>query len=264
MIGIWTDCRGCTITIIPNSWFFCLERVAWIHFCEIFWSSSSGTCALSRRSSNLFTLSCLGMIIFACTFPWSSMSSSTSTSCHSGNTLLHNETIQCHSTTSGQKLISHYNATTSPWDALLEKRLTMQDWSRRNKFDQTALQNQAQYSFKLLMTNCVIGVQLNSQEMVPSANASYLKVAKQMQAPRPVKKIVQDNSLKPRDRLWLEWLNYHNRVFSNEVGVFCQWQRKSLGNKEGWWEVCHFTSTQKTNVIIIASPAQAYLGKKAQ
>ncbi len=34
---------------------------------------------------------------------------------------------------------------------------------------------------------------------------------------------------------------------------------KSLGNKEGWWEICHFTSTQKTN---ISSPALAYLEKK--
>jgi hypothetical protein len=41
-----------------------------------------------------------------------------------------------------------------------------------------AWQNQAQYSFKILMTDCVIGVQSNFQEMVPSANASYKKVAK--------------------------------------------------------------------------------------
>ncbi len=41
----------------------------------------------------------------------------------------------------------------SPWDALLEDRLTMQDRSRRNRFDQTAWQNQAQYSFQILMTN---------------------------------------------------------------------------------------------------------------
>ncbi len=36
-----------------------------------------------------------------------------------------------------------------------------------------AWQNQAQYSFQILMTNCEIWVQLNLQEMVPSANASY-------------------------------------------------------------------------------------------
>jgi hypothetical protein len=64
-----------------------------------------------------------------------------------------------------------------------------------------AWQNQAQYSFKILTTNCGIGVQSNSQEMVPSANASYLKVAKHMQAPRPGERVVQENALKPRDRL---------------------------------------------------------------
>jgi hypothetical protein len=54
----------------------------------------------------------------------------------------------------------------------LEIRLTTQ-YSRRNRFNQTAWQNQAQYSFKILATNIGIGVQSNSQEMVPSANASY-------------------------------------------------------------------------------------------
>jgi hypothetical protein len=62
-------------------------------------------------------------------------------------------------------------------------------------------QNQAQYSFEILMTNCGIGVQSNSQEMAPSANASYYKVAKQMQAPRLVERVVQENSLKLLDRL---------------------------------------------------------------
>jgi hypothetical protein len=50
--------------------------------------------------------------------------------------------------------------------------LTMQ-YSRRNRFNQMAWQNQAQYSFKILTTNIVMGVQLNSQKMVPSANTSY-------------------------------------------------------------------------------------------
>ncbi len=109
MIGIWTDCRGCIIDFIPNSWFFCLKRVAWFHLC-----SSSGTCASSWRSSNLFTLSLLGMIIFISTLPWSSISLSTSTSCHSVNTILCKETIQCRSTTSGLLLIPHYNATALP------------------------------------------------------------------------------------------------------------------------------------------------------
>ncbi len=62
---------------------------------------------------------------------------------------------------------------TSPWDALLEERLTTQDRSRRNRFCKMAWQNQAQYSFQILMTNCVIGVQSNSQEMAPSANVGY-------------------------------------------------------------------------------------------
>ncbi len=165
MIGIWTDCRGCIIEIIPNSLFFCLERVAWIHFC-----SSSGTYALSWRSSNLFTLSWLGMIIFIITLPWSSISLSTST--HSGNTLLCKETIQGCSTTSGWILFSTVMQQPSSWDTLLEIRLTKQ-YSKRNRFDQTAWQNQAQYSFKILTANIGIGIQPNSQEMAPSANASY-------------------------------------------------------------------------------------------
>ena len=48
----------------------------------------------------------------------------------------------------------------SPWDALPEIRLTMQH-SRRNRFDQTAWQYQAQYSFEILMTIIGIGVQSN-------------------------------------------------------------------------------------------------------
>jgi hypothetical protein len=60
----------------------------------------------------------------------------------------------------------------SPWDSLSEIRLTTQ-YSRRNRFNQTARQNQAQYSSKILTTNIVIGVQSISQELVPSANASY-------------------------------------------------------------------------------------------
>jgi hypothetical protein len=74
-------------------------------------------------------------------------------------------------------------------------------YSKRNRSNQMAWQNQAQYSFKILMTNIGIGVQSNSQEMAPSANASYLIVAKQMQAPRLGKRVVQENALKPRDRL---------------------------------------------------------------
>jgi hypothetical protein len=50
--------------------------------------------------------------------------------------------------------------------------------------------------------------------------------------------------------------------FQNDKDVICQCQSKSLGNKEGCQEICHFTSTQKIKVIIIASPARAYLDKK--
>jgi hypothetical protein len=46
-------------------------------------------------------------------------------------------------------------------------------YSKRNRFNQMAWQNQAQYSFKILTTNCGFGVQLKSQEMAPSANANY-------------------------------------------------------------------------------------------
>ncbi len=57
------------------------------------------------------------------------MSLLTSTSCHSGNTLLCKETIQCRSMTSGQILIPHYNATT------LSLRRTLRD-----KIDNAILQ----------------------------------------------------------------------------------------------------------------------------
>jgi hypothetical protein len=50
--------------------------------------------------------------------------------------------------------------------------------------------------FQKLDDQLVIGVQLNSQEMVPSTNASYLIVAKQMQAPKLSKRVAQDNALK--------------------------------------------------------------------
>ncbi len=126
MIGIWTDCRGHILDIIPNSWFFCLEWVAWIHF-----YSSSETCGSSWRSSNLFTLSCLGMIIFISTLPWSLISLSTSTSCHSGNTLLCKETIQCCSTTSGQILIPHYNATTLSLRRTLGDKINSAIWQKQ-------------------------------------------------------------------------------------------------------------------------------------
>ncbi len=54
-----------------------------------------------------------------------------------------------------------------------------------------------------------------------------------MQAPRPGERVVQDNAFKLQDRLWLNFLNYHIRVFSNEVGVFCQCHKKI-------WEIKKF------------------------
>jgi hypothetical protein len=47
-----------------------------------------------------------------------------------------------------------------------------------------------------------------------------------MQAPRLGKRVVQNNAFKLQDRLWLECLNYHIRVFSYDVGVFCQCHEK--------------------------------------
>jgi hypothetical protein len=54
-----------------------------------------------------------------------------------------------------------------------------------------------------------------------------------MQAPRLGERVGQDNALKPQDRLCLECFNYYNRVFSNEVGVFCQCHEKV-------WEIKKF------------------------
>ncbi len=92
----------------------------------------------------------------------------------------------------------------SPWDALLEKRLTMQDRSRRNRFNQTAWQNQAQYYFRISMTNSVIGVQWNPKNGAKRKCELLNSCQVQMQAPRPGKRVVQDNALKLQDRLWLE------------------------------------------------------------
>jgi hypothetical protein len=46
-----------------------------------------------------------------------------------------------------------------------------------------------------------------------------------MRAPRLGKRVVQDNALKLQGTL-IECLNYHKRVFSNEVGLFCQYHGK--------------------------------------
>ncbi len=168
MIGIWTDCRGFIIDIIPNSWFFCGWRgllgfisvpllglvhqaggVAISSPCPVWESSFSPVLFLELQY--LFLL--LSLVIL--------------------------ETLFCVRRQFSAPVLpqDEYRSFTimqqpSPWDALLEIRLTTQD-SRRNRFNQTPGQNQAQYIFKISTTNIGIGVQLNSQEMVPSANASY-------------------------------------------------------------------------------------------
>ncbi len=60
----------------------------------------------------------------------------------------------------------------------------------------------------------------------------------------------------------LECLNFQTGCFQNDKGDICQCQSKSLGNKRGCWVICPSTSTQTLEIIIIASPARAYLDKK--
>ena len=80
-----------------------------------------------------------------------------------------------------------------------------------------------------------------------------------MQAPRPGKKGVQHNALKSWGRLWLECLNYHKRVISNEVAVFCKCQGKV-------WEIKkvdeRFVISHQHKKANISSPTLAYLEKK--
>ncbi len=79
---------------------------------------------------------------------------------------------QCRSTTTGLLLIPHYNATTLPLRRTLGDKID-NAIQQKKQIQPNGWQNQAQYSFKILTTNIVIGVQSNSQEMAPSANASY-------------------------------------------------------------------------------------------
>ncbi len=171
MIGIWTDCRGCIIAIIPNSWFFYLERVAWIISVN---SSGLPLLGLVRRAGGVAISSpcpvwewSISPVLFfevrCLLLPLPIL-----------------ETLFCVRKQFSAAVLpqdKYWSLTImqqpSPWNALLEIRLTTQDRSRKNSFNQMAWQNLAQYSFKILMTNCVIGVQSNSQEMVPSTNASY-------------------------------------------------------------------------------------------
>ncbi len=158
--------------IIPYFW-FCLERVAWIHFC-----SSSGLPLLGL-------VLCAGGVIISSPCPVWEWSFSSVYFLGLWCLFLLLPLVILETLFYGRKQFSasvlpqdkYWSLTImqqpSLWDALLEKRLTAQDRSRRNRFNQTAWQNQAQYSFQILMTSCVIGVQSNSQEMTPSANASY-------------------------------------------------------------------------------------------
>ncbi len=115
----------------------------------------------------------------------------------------------------------------SPWDAFSVDRLTTQDRSRRNRFNQMAWQNQAQYSFQIFDDQLGNWSTIQLPRNGTKCKCKLLKSCQaQMQAPRPGERVVQDNALKPWGRLWLECLNYHKMVISNEVGVFCQWHEK--------------------------------------
>jgi hypothetical protein len=50
-------------------------------------------------------------------------------------------------------------------------------------------------------------------------------------------------------------------VFSNEVGVFCQYHKTVWEIKKMMRDLSFYINA-KSNVIIIASPARAYLDKK--
>ncbi len=52
-----------------------------------------------------------------------------------------------------------------------------------------------------------------------------------MQAPRPDKRVVQDNALKPEIDFDLECLNYHNRVFSKQQRCYLSMSEQKV------WEI---------------------------
>ena len=144
------------------------------------------------------------MIIFICTFLWSSMSFSTST--HFGNTLLCKETMQCHSATSGQILIPHYNAIT------LSLRHTLGD-----KIDNARLKKKKQiWPNGLAELNTVLVQNCNDQlcnwstiELPRNGAKCKCKLLKSCQANASTKtrqRVVQDNALKLWDRLW-HWMS---------------------------------------------------------
>ncbi len=77
-----------------------------------------------------------------------------------------------------------------------------------------AWQNQAQYSFKMLMTNIGIGVQSNSQEMVQAQMQATKKLPSKCEHQDQVKGLCRKMPWNREMDFDLECLNYHNRVFS--------------------------------------------------
>ncbi len=144
--GIWTNSCGCMLIDCLCVWVI-LGRINWLNTFRIFGYCFSWTCALWRiflgkttsihtillfRSfssgacawwgrTNLFFLTCLGRLTFIYTIPWLSISISTSS--YFGNTLLWLEKTQCHSTTSRQNLITHYNATIFSLSSTLQDKI---------------------------------------------------------------------------------------------------------------------------------------------
>ncbi len=170
MIGIWTDCRGCIIAIflIPGS---------------SVWRGLLGFISVKTSGLSLLGLVCWAggvaisspcpVWIFICTFLWTSMSLSTSTSCHSGNTLLCKETIQCLSTTSGRILIPHYNTTTLSLRHTLGDKIDNAREKQKKQIWPNGMAESSTVLFQNFDDQLCNWVQLNSQEMVPSINASY-------------------------------------------------------------------------------------------
>jgi hypothetical protein len=139
------------------------------------------------------------MIIFICTFLLCLMSLSSST--HSGNTLLCKETIQCLSTTSGQILIPHYNATTHSLRCNLGDKIDNARLKQKKQIQPNGLAE----SSTVLVQNFVDQLCNWSTIKLPQ-NGSKCKceLLKSFQAnatPRPCERVVQDNALKPQDRL---------------------------------------------------------------
>ncbi len=153
MIGIWTDWRGCIINIIPNAcssvWrgllgFISVPLLGLVHWAGgVAISSPCPVWEWSFSSVLFFELQFLFLFL----------------------PLVILETLFCARKQINAAILpqeEYWSLTImqqpSPWDTLLEIRLTMW-YGKRNRFDQTAWQNQAQHSFKISTTNCGIGVQ---------------------------------------------------------------------------------------------------------